>query len=338
MRNNVSSKLCLISVLALGLAAGCGREAEEAVLKIYHAGSLSVPFQKLEAAFEAAHPGVDVRREAYGSAMAIRQVTELGKSADLVASADYRLIDRMMIDGSPRWAEWNLLFARNAMCIAYGPHSPPIRSDNWASVLMRDEVRIGISNPNHDPCGYRSLMTLYLGQTQIGNSGLFDRIVLENSNISLAVGDTGAVIKVPEAVEFSAPLVVRPKEMDLVALLQAGAIDYLFIYRSVAVQHGWEFLPLPDEINLGSPVMDSAYGNVTVLLFADKPENTVEVKCSSIVYGVTIPSTVRRSELAAEFIRLLISEEGSRILEDCGQAPVRPSTYSSISSLPERPF
>ncbi|MCD4766272.1 MAG: hypothetical protein K8R34_07155, partial [Methanosarcinales archaeon] len=40
---------------------------EEAVLKIFHAGSLSIPMAELEEKFETLHPNVDVQREPAGS-------------------------------------------------------------------------------------------------------------------------------------------------------------------------------------------------------------------------------------------------------------------------------
>ena len=330
-------RLWAASALAVALAAGCGPKAET-VLKVCHAGSLSVPFEKLEQAYEALHPDVDVRREVYGSAMAIRQVTELGKEVDVVASADYLLIDRMMIESSPRWAAWNALFARNAMCVAFGPHSVPLDATNWDCALQRDGVRIGISNPNHDPCGYRSLLTLYLAQSRLGKAGLFDNLILANSNLAVGRADGWTAVKVPSSVEFRAPLVMRPKETDLVALLQAGAIDYLFIYRSVAVEQGLEFLDLPPEVNLGDPAQESCYATAGVHLFADDPHRRVEVRGGAIVYGVTVPSSARNPELAAAFVRLLLSDEGARILRSCGQAPIRPVTYSPATVHSETPF
>ena len=51
---------------------------------------------------------------------------------------------------------------------------------------------------------------------------------------------------------------IRPKETDLLALLEAGEIDYLFIYRSVAGQHGLKMILLDDEINLKSSALNVA--------------------------------------------------------------------------------
>jgi len=326
-----------ISLLAACFVAGCGSKHQN-TLEVYHAGSLSVPFQKLEAAFEVQHPGVNVKCQAHGSATAIHQVTELGKTADIVASADYRLVDRLMIQNPRKWASWNLIFARNAMCIAHARTSPEITADNWADAITEDEVRIGLSNPNQDPCGYRTLMVLCLGQEQLGKAALFDDLVLGNSNVWTERTDTHIALLVPTAVSFRGNLVVRPKETDLVPLLESGAIDYLFIYRSVAVQHGLAFVELPPQVNLSHPDLVEVYGSVSVRLFADRPKAAVEIQGGPIAYGITVPSTARHAELAKDFVRFLVSEEGRKIMEKCGQEPLWPPLYSDASIGAELPF
>lgn len=324
------------SALTLLLAAGCGRPKGE-VLKVFHAGSLAVPFRELERAFEAENPGVDVQREAYGSATAIRQVTDLGKPADLVASADYQLIDSLMIESEPRWADWNVLFARNAMCIAYRDADNPITQANWTEALLSPGARVGMSDPNRDPCGYRSLFCVYLAESLLGRKGLFAGLVVANSNVALEQSGDGALIRAPANVAYRDRLVLRPKETDLVALLETGAIDYAFIYRSVATQHGLDFLALPDEVNLSRPDLAGEYGRVRVAQSADRAERTTQVVAGPIVYGVTIPSSARQPELAGRFIELILSERGRRIMEESGQRPLSPAVLSPASRMGTAP-
>ncbi|MCD6330760.1 MAG: tungstate ABC transporter substrate-binding protein WtpA, partial [Thermoplasmata archaeon] len=64
-------------------------------LIIFHAGSLTKPFDELERELEKRN-NIDVKREVAGSVATIRKITELGKKADIVASADYTLIEDMM--------------------------------------------------------------------------------------------------------------------------------------------------------------------------------------------------------------------------------------------------
>ena len=104
---------------------------------------------------------------------------------------------------------------------------------------------------------------------------------------------------------------------------------------SVLMLHGerrLKFVELPPEADLSCPQLDALYDSVTVRLFADQPERSVEVCGSPIVYGITIPTSAPRPELAREFIRLLISDEGREILRRSGQEPVVPVAYSSAGT------
>ena len=87
---------------------------------VFHAGSLSVPFSQIEKKFEAKYPQYDVIREAAGSRACARKITDLHRKADVMASADYKVIDNLLM---PKYAKFNALFATNEMVIAFTPHS-----------------------------------------------------------------------------------------------------------------------------------------------------------------------------------------------------------------------
>ncbi len=81
---------------------------------ISHAGSLTVPLAKIEKDFETANPVIDILREAGGSTKMARMIAELGKPADIMASADYKVIDKALI---PAMADWNIRFATNQLVL-----------------------------------------------------------------------------------------------------------------------------------------------------------------------------------------------------------------------------
>jgi len=327
-------KTCWISmaVALVAVLAGCGRG--KTTLDVYHAGSLACPFSSVEDAFEKEHPGVDVRSHAHGSATAVRQVTELGKPAEVVGVADYTLIDEMMIKSDESHARWNVQFATNEMVLALGSDAPDVTADNWQDVLTRQGVTVGFSNPRQDPCGYRALMVMYLTEAG-GGQPLFSEVLAPNSNIELKDGDGGAVIQLHEPVNVEGKIRMRSKETDIVSLLQTGALDCGFLYRSVAVQQGLDFVELPPEVNLGSPDHADSYGSVTLRMSTD--EDATTVKGRTISYGVTIPEACRHRELAREYVRMLLGETGSGALKDCGLRPVDP-VLSAASTEDELPF
>ncbi len=300
------------------------------VLKIYHAGSLTVPFEKIEKQFESSHD-VDVQLEPHGSVEAISQITELHKAADILASADYSLIPKMMF---PEYADWYIQFARNEMVLAHTAESDyvdEINENNWYEILNRTGVKFGFSNPNLDPCGYRAAMVFQLAEIWYDNSTIFDDLIVANTNIEAIEENDNYLIEVPEDLDPNTDkLEISDKSISLLVKLEVHSIDYAFEYRSVAVQRGFEFVELPDGINLASMNYENIYKQVKVRLANEKM-----LTAKSIVYGITIPKNAPNENLAIEFITLLITEYGQEVFENCGQPPIVPAVTSDVDKLPE---
>ena len=300
------------------------------VLSIYHAGSLAVPFEALEKSFEAAHPGIDVQREAAGSVKCVRKMTELGTTPDILATADYSLIPSMTI---PDHASWYAAFATNEVVIAYNEKSAyrdEITKENWFDVLRRPDVKFGFSNPNDDPCGYRATMINLLAETHYKDDKLFDDLIA--SNVAFTV-ENDTMVVVPESEAFDPntdKVLIRSMETELLAALESSEIDYFFIYRSVAVQHHLEFIELPGEINLGSAEHGDFYMRYSLQQSTGKV-----VRAKPIVYGVTIPEKADHPELASQFLTLLLGEEGQQVFTDLGQPPIVPPLASDPGKLPQ---
>ncbi|MGB9938489.1 tungstate ABC transporter substrate-binding protein WtpA [Methanosarcina sp.] len=315
-------------------ASGNASAGEGETLAVFHAGSLGVPFEELEAEFEAQHPGVDVQREAAGSAQSVRKITELGKNADVLASADYALIPSMMM---PEYADWYAAFARNQMILAYtneSEYSEEINTNNWYEILRRPDVRFGFSNPNDDPAGYRSQMVTVLAESYYNDSQIYDDLIMNNTGITLTTQENGtALVQVPASEEIAPnpdKIMLRSMEVELSSALETGEIDYLYIYRSVAEQHGFKYVELPPEIDLSSLDYADNYSKVQVEMV-----NGEVVTGSPIVYGVTIPKNAENPELAAEFVKLLLDEPGQQIFIENGQPPIVPAIAEGKDKMPE---
>lgn len=328
--------IMLCSVIALGCIGtdtdtkiddGATSEVHGGTLMILHAGSLKIPFAKLEEVFEAEHPGIDVRCEAAGSAATIRKVTELHKEADVVASADYSLIPSMMY---PEYADWYLQFARNQIVLAYtekSKYAAEINASNWYEILRRDDVRFGFSNPNDDPCGYRSQMTIQLAEAHYGDDMIYEDLIESNSAMTMVYDAANGTytLNMPESesIDPSAKLMIRSMEMELIAGLDAQEIDYYFIYRSVAEQHGQSFLELPVEIDLSSVEYADTYKTVQVV-----QANGNLVTGKPVVYGITVPKNAQDPGMGLLFVKLVVSNEGQQIFVDLGQPPIVPAVGS----------
>lgn len=300
------------------------------VLKISHAGSLTVPFEEIEKQFESSHD-VDVQLESRGSVDAIMQITELHKAADILASADYSLIPMMMF---PEYADWYIQFARNEMVLTYtteSDYADEINENNWYEILNRTGVKFGFGNPNLDPCGYRTAMVFQLAEIRYDNSTIFDDLIVANTNIEAIEGNDNYLIKVPEDLDPNTnKLEISDKSVSLLVKLEAHSIDYAFEYRSVAAQRGFGFVELPDGINLASIDYENIYKQVKVRLANEKM-----FTAKPIVYGITIPKNAPNENLAIEFITLLITEYGREVFENWGQPPIIPAVASDVDKLPE---
>ncbi len=236
-------------------------ESKEKVI-IFHAGSLTVPLAKIEKDFEAANPGIDILREAGGSTKMARMIAELGKSADIMASADYKVIDKTLI---PAMADWNIRFATNQLVLCYtdkSRYADQINADNWTEILQKKEVVWGHSDPNLDPCGYCSLMVLQLAEKYYHQPELYDRLIANRPEKN-----------------------VRPKAVELVSMLKSGSMDYAWEYLSVAIQHELKNLTLDDHINLGNYQFDAFYKQARVNVTGKKPGEWITRTGQSVTYG-----------------------------------------------------
>ena len=199
-------------------------------LKIFHAGSLSIPFEEIEAEFEKDHPDVDVQLEAAGSVECVTKITESNQIADVLAVADYSLIPDM----DDKYQDYYIKFAKNQMVLAYtddSDYASSIEGDNFYTYLNKSDVEWGFSNPNLDPCGYRSLMVLQLAELYFGNNEILNDLVIDNSDITVSEDSGEYTITTPEDLGVSADkLKIRDKSVDLVTLLKEGGLDYAFEY------------------------------------------------------------------------------------------------------------
>jgi len=276
-------------------------------LTIFHAGSLSVPFAEMEKTFEKMYPQVDVQRESGGSTKMARLISDVGKPADIMASADYVVIDKNLI---PKFAAWNIRFATNQLVLCYTENSrfaDEVNADNWYEILQRDGVVWGHSDPNLDPCGYRSLMVLQLAEKYHDRPGLYDALIANRPEKN-----------------------VRPKSVELISLLQSGNMDYAWEYLSVAVQHELEYITLDDHINLSSYEQTPFYKQAKVTVTGTKPGTTIDRIGKSITYGITMIKDAPNQEAAEAFMKYMLDPEGGlKILEEMGQPPFVPARVPS---------
>jgi molybdate/tungstate transport system substrate-binding protein len=264
--------------------------AGDRTIVVYNAGSLASPLRAALDSF-AAREHVTVDQENAGSLETARKLTELGKIPDVVAVADYEVIPLLLI---PEHATWYAKFAHNRMVLAYEERSrgaAEINTDNWWQVVTRPGVQVGRADPSLDPNGYRTLLVWQLAERFYKQPGLGARFLTT-----------------------APPRNVRPKEADLVGLLQAGEFDYIWSYESIAQGAGLRYVTLPAEIDLSAPAESAAYAVASTRVAGKTPRDSVTMRGQPIVYAFTVPTHAPHPALAARFAAYLASADGRRVL------------------------
>ncbi len=291
--------------LALFAFAACTDDGAEREVVVFNAGSLARPLRAVLDTF-AAREGITVAQESAGSLESARKLTELGKIPDLIALADAEVFPRYLI---PAYLDGYVEFARNRMVIAYTDRSrfaSEMDSASWWRIAVRPGVETGRSDPQLDPNGYRTLLVWQLAERHYAEPGLAARLA-----------------------EASPARNVRPKEADLVGLLQAGELDYIWSYESIARATGLRYVTLPPEVDLSSS--DSAiavgYATASVRVRGARVGDSVIFRGAPIVYAFGVPRGAPHPALAKRLAEFLLSDDGRRILRaeglDAIESPVR---------------
>jgi molybdate/tungstate transport system substrate-binding protein len=301
---------CTILTFLLSSACTDSHTGKSKEIIIFHAGSLSVPFKQLKIEYEKLNPEVDILLEPAGSLVCARKITELKKPCDIIASADYFVINELLI---PDYAKWSICFATNEIVIAYNEksrHSSEINKNSWIDILLKDDVIYSRSDPDSDPCGYRTLLTVMLAEKYYAIAGLTEKIVSKNKDF------------------------IRPKEVDLIALMESNSIDYMFQYKSVAIQHGLKYIELPVEINLSDPAKAETYKTVSIEVAGSKPGTKMKVTGEYINYSLTVPDGAPHSKEAIDFLCYMLSDTGLNIFRMNGQDPIVPPLTEEPDKIP----
>jgi molybdate/tungstate transport system substrate-binding protein len=308
---NLKRIFFLLMICSIGIT-GCNsnQAGKKSDVIIFHAGSLSVPLKQIADDYEKKNPKVRILLEPAGSLVCARKITELKKPCDIIASADYFVINELLI---PEYATWSVRFATNEIVIAFqekSNFSAEIDSTNWMDILLRKDVTYARSDPDSDPCGYRSVFTFKLAEKYYRRPGLADRLVSKNR-------------------EF-----IRPKEVDLVALIESNAVDYMFQYKSVAIQHNLKYIELPEDINLGDPGGNAIYNTVSLDVTGSSPGSRMNVKGEYINYSLTVLSDAPHQSEAIDFTAFMLGRKEMEVFIKYGHKPIIPFSTGEPSKLP----
>ena len=277
---------------------GCGRKADTAAdVRLFHAAGLTPVVDALREPCKAI--GLNLLPEGSGSQVACRKLTELGRPCDVILLADNDLVTTML-KGS---CSWRLDFANDQMALAVGARAPEISraEEDWPSVLLQENVRLGRTNENTSPIGYRTLLVWKLEERRRA-APLYDRLVAKAE-------------KVVDDVERLTPL------------LKNGELDYAFVYRSTCIAHDIRYIELDKTVNLGSPDVDYSAVEVQFKKLSSGEPQTVTMKGAPILWTLSIPDKGADQAAARKFVNCLLSAQAG-LFERNGFVPLaRPRFY-----------
>jgi len=256
---------------------GCTGDARRApAVSLMAAGSLNNAFEHgLSAAIG---DDITLEIEAHGSATVARLIAEGQRDPDIVTVADEALFD------GPLHPPWHALFATNALVIAYNPDTPggqrlaAAGPERWFEPLLDGDVRIGRTDPDEDPLGYRTLFMLDLASRYYdGVSALREQLLARDQ--------------------------IYP-ETGLISQFETGSIDAAFAYRNMAIERDYAYVELPPPINLSDPAYaDAWYATTQYTLPGGKTVTGGVIRYASTMGRIT-PATQRvfRTQLTGAYL------------------------------------
>ena len=278
----------LVASLACARPCAAATASRADTVLVFTAASLAVPIRAALDSF-ARRTGAVVQQENGASLELARRITELGRVPDVIALADQEVFPQLLV---PRAASWYVRFARNRMVVAFTDRSrsaAQLTAGNWHRVLSRPDVRVGRSDPRLAPVGYRTLLLYRLAEGYYRVPGLASRLEARTP-----------------------PALIRANASELVALLQAGELDYILDYESLARANRLRFVALPPAIDLGDPARASDYARASVRVA--RRTDTTTYRGAPIVYAATVPRRAPHPASGQRFLRYLLSPAGQSVL------------------------
>jgi molybdate transport system substrate-binding protein len=214
----MSMKVFAVAFLLVVVACG-GGEIEPGTLNVYAASSLTEAFGELEAAFETAHPEVDVA-VTYAGSQVLRLQIEQGAPADVFASAN---VDHMQALTDSGLVRESVVFAHNDLVIIVPPENPA-GIEEIGDLAHAERLVLGTANV---PVGQyaREVLRRAAPTHEEGFEAIvMSRVASEESNVRLArskvelgEADASIVYRTDAGSSDRVRVVEIPRQLNLIA-------------------------------------------------------------------------------------------------------------------------
>jgi molybdate/tungstate transport system substrate-binding protein len=287
--------------------------AKQPVLVLY-AGSLTTVMEDgIGPAFQQ-KTGYLYRGEGQGSMGAANMIRDRLRTPDIFISADPAVNNRLLIGPANRdMVRWYVAFASGELVLGYNSKSrfapdfaaAKAGSKNWCDVLAMPGVKLGRTDPEIDPKGYRTLFLFSLADNFYHHPGI------------------SALLGPPQN-----PGQVFP-EPELLARMEAGQVDAAIFYLHEVLAHGIPYITLPPELNQSDPALAPLYAQQSFT-----SSKGITIQGSPILFTVTIPVHAPNPQGAERFVLFLLSSEGRDRLHNAGFNNVPVKAAGDMGQIP----
>jgi molybdate/tungstate transport system substrate-binding protein len=306
--------LVLIWSCAVGLWAETPPQSKQSgTVQVLYAGSLGSVLEKSVGPEFEKGSGFTYQGEGQGSLGAAKMIFDGLRSPDVFISADAAVNDKVLMTPDKKLTDWYVTFASSAIVLGYNPNSKfksvfeQVQAGKlpWYEALKMSGLKLGRTDPDLDPKGYRTLFLFHLAE------GYYHR-----NDLSSLLGDPAN------------PAQIFP-EPELMIRMESGQLDAAFFYRHEVVAHKVPFIELPNQINQSDPTLAT--------LYKEQKYTTgkgVTMTATPIVFTVTIPHTAKNVSGAVAFVRFLLTGKGRSLIEQYGLRPSAILVNGDKSKIP----
>ena len=285
-RRSVLRQVGAAGTAVVGGCIGIAASADSPSVDVLAAGSLALLLNEhLGPRFEEV-TGVEFRGEFHGSKALLRMVDDGQKQPDVVLSADASLLRETLY---PRHVAWDLVFASNALGVAYDPATDLggrlDAGEPWYEAVRDADAAVARTDPELDPLGYRTLMLFDLAERHYGVHGL--------------------------AAALRANSIVDPVESHLLAALETGDRAAAVCYENMAVARDLPFVELPDALDFSNPAFAERYATAQYV-----PEQGAPLRGAPILYNAAVLEDADNAAGGRRFVEFLLGH--AAMIEDYG--------------------
>jgi molybdate/tungstate transport system substrate-binding protein len=314
MMRNLFAVLAFFCSCAVGLWAQTSEQSKQrGTVQVLYAGSLGSVLEKTVGPEFEQTSGFTYQGEGQGSLGAAKMIFDGLRSPDVFISADAAVNDKVLMTLDKKLTDWYVTFASSAIVLGYNLNGKfksifeQVQAGKlpWYEALKTPGLKLGRTDPNLDPKGYRTLFLFHLAE------GYYHR-----SDLSSLLGDAAN------------PAQIFP-EPELMIRMESRQLDAAFFYRHEVVAHKVPFIELPNQINQSDPSLAALYKEQKYTT-----DKSVTITATPIVFTVTIPHTVKNVPGAVAFVRFLLAGKGRDLIEQYGLRPSAVLMNGDKSKIP----